>query len=58
MNPTPAVAVLMPQAVMGCLGREGGVKAVLGALLAADFPSLSEEDGGHIKASLEKGKLH
>lgn len=29
MDPTPAVAVLMPQAVVGCLGGEGGVKASL-----------------------------
>lgn len=59
MNPTPAVALLMPQAVVGCQGRGKGVKASLVDPSCSEFdlPSISGEDSDQIKASLEKGKL-
>lgn len=58
MNPTPAVAVLIPWTVMGCLGRDGVKATSVGPSCSeSDFPSFSEEDGRQIKASLEKGNL-
>lgn len=57
MNPTLAIAMLMHQAMVGCLGGIFKASFVSLSCIKTSFPSISDEEGGQIKASLKKGKL-
>lgn len=56
MNPTPAVAILVPQAMAGCLGRIFKASFVSPSCSKALFPSVSGEECGQNKVRLGKGK--